>query len=1112
MSSTRIPFVEALGALAVVFVSCAASAAVPSQEPTAVEAEAEAEAAPEPKLSAGTFSGLELRSLGPALMSGRISDIAVHPTKRSTWYVAVGSGGVWKTVNAGTTWTPIFDDQGSYSIGCITLDPNDPNTVWVGSGENVGGRHVGYGDGVYRSRNGGQTWEHLGLSESEHIGNIVIDPRDSSVVYVAAQGPLWSAGGERGVYKTTDAGATWTQVLGMGEYTGANEVRMDPRDPDVLYAAMHQHYRNVAALMNGGPESGIHKSVDGGATWRELTVGLPDGDKGKIGLAISPQDPDVVYATIEMKNRTGGFFRSTDRGESWEKRNDYVSGGTGPHYYQEIFASPHAEGRVYQMAPYMYVTENGGTDFGPVGEENKHVDNHALVFDPDDPDYLLAGCDGGIYESWDLGATWKFAANLPVTQFYKLAVDYDEPFYNVYGGTQDNSTQGGPSRTDNASGIRNSDWFITLFADGHQPAVDPTNPDIIYSEWQEGNLVRYDRKTGEIVYIQPQPAEDEEWDRFNWDSPILISPHDPARIYYASQRVWRSDDRGESWRAISGDLSRGRDRIGLPLMGRVWSIDSVWDLYAMSKYATVTSLSESPLVDGLIYAGTDDGLVQVSEDGGESWRAVDALPGVEPGFFVNDIKADLFDPDRVRVVVDHHKHGDFAPYVLESRDRGRSWSSIASDLPERHVCWRIVQDHVEPDLLFLGTEFGVFFTIDAGGSWIELTGGVPNIPFRDLAIQTRENDLVCATFGRGFYVLDDYSPLREVSEDSLSTGAQLFDVRDAWWYIEQRPLGNSGAAEQGGAYYVADNPPFGAVFTYYLAEGLQTSEEARREREQELEKEGADTPSPTWDELRAEELEEAPSILLTVYDADGEPVRRLTGPAGAGFHRVAWDLRLPDPGPWRGGREAREGGGPFGGGHLVAPGTYRVELAQRVDGVLFDLQQSRTFEVVPLRDERALPAASAEERAAFIAQLTDLQRTSRGALAAVDATLERVLSIQGALVESRVADAALEVRARELEARLAVMREQLAGNNRREEFGDPGPVSILRRIDVADTGNRWSTHGPTPMHRESLAIADRALAVLRAELDALMDFDLPALEADLDAGGVPWTPGRAAPR
>ncbi len=518
----------------------------------------QAEKDAKPGLNESTFKSLEWRGIGPALMSGRIADIAIDPVNRSTWYIAVGSGGVWKTTNRGITWTPVFDGQGAYSIGAITVDPNNHNTVWVGTGENVSGRHVGYGDGMYKSLDGGLTWKNMGLKASEHIGMIAIDPGDSNVVYVAAQGPLWSAGGDRGLYKTTDGGEKWQLILSGGAYTGVNEVHLDPRDPQTLIAVKHQRLRNVAALMNGGPESGIFKSDDGGKTWRELSEGLPEEDMGKIGIAISPVDPDVVYATIELGGRTGGFWRSQDGGESWEKRSDYLSSGTGPHYYQEIFASPHQLDRIYQMDATLHISEDGGKTFVPQPYGYKHGDHHAMAFDPADPDYLLFGTDGGLYESYDSGETWRFFANLPVTQFYKVAVDYDEPFYNVYGGTQDNSTQGGPSRTDNVNGIRNSDWFITVFADGHQPAVDPTNPDIVYSEWQEGNLVRYDRKSGEQTHIQPQPAAGEEAERFNWDSPILISPHDPARLYYASQRVWRSDDRGDSWTAISGDLSHGQ--------------------------------------------------------------------------------------------------------------------------------------------------------------------------------------------------------------------------------------------------------------------------------------------------------------------------------------------------------------------------------------------------------------------------------------------------------------------------------------------------------------------------------------------------------------------------
>ncbi|MCW8926177.1 MAG: hypothetical protein OQJ84_07975, partial [Xanthomonadales bacterium] len=780
---------------------------------------------------------------------------------------------------------------------------------------------------------GGKTWSNVGLKDSQHIGMIKVDPRDSNVVYVAAQGPLWSGGGERGLYKTTDGGKTWQLILSKGEYTGANEIHFDPRNPDILYASLHQRFRNVAALMDGGPESGIFKSTDAGASWRELKNGIPAEDKGKIGLSISPVDPDVVYATIELAQRTGGFWRSVDGGESWEKRSDEVYSGTGPHYYQEIFASPHDVDTVYQVAPTLYRTTDGGKNMLPVTNNYVHGDYHALVFDPADPDYLMVGTDGGVYESFDNTAHWKFFANMPITQFYKVTVDYDEPFYNIYGGTQDNNSQGGPSRTDNVHGIRNSDWFVTLFADGHQSAADPTDPDTVYAEWQQGNLVRWDRTTGEVIYIQPQPAAGEESDRFNWDSPILISPHDSKRLYFASQRVWRSDDRGDSWQAISGDLSFGKDRMTLPMMGRVWSFDSAWDLMAMSQYGTITSLSESPLVEGLLYAGTDDGRIHVSDNAGESWRDISRLPDVPDGFFVNDIKADLHDADTVYVVVDDHKSGDFSPYILKSTNRGKSWRSIAGNLPERHVVWRVVQDHVNPALLFAATEFGVFFTV-GDNHWTELSGGMPTISFRDLAIQKRENDLVGASFGRSFYVLDDYTPLRNLTAGKLASETMLFPVRDALWYVPRMPMGEfrtGSKASQGDAFFIADNPPFGAVITYYLPESILTSREQRREKEKEIEKQGGDTPYPGWDALAAERAEEVPAVVLTVRDSQGAVVRKLEGPAEAGFHRVAWDLRYPDSSPWT---DQQTDEYIVFNGPLVAPGDYTVNLATRVNGVL----------------------------------------------------------------------------------------------------------------------------------------------------------------------------------
>ena len=1074
----------------------------------------------EPGFNEATFKGLEMRGVGPALMSGRISDIVIDPNDTSTWYVGVGSGGIFKTVNAGTTFEPIFENEDAYSIGSITIDPNDSSVIWVGTGENHSGRHVGYGAGLYRSLDGGQNWEKMGLEQSERIGMIRIDPRDSDTIFVAAQGPLWSGGGQRGLYKSTDGGANWRKVLGEGlgntaaddQYTGVSEVHMDPRNPDVMYAVSWQRLRNVAVLLNGGPGTGIHKSTDGGETWRELTEGLPKGNKGKTGLAISPQNPDVIYATMEVSNREGGFYRSEDGGDTWEKRNEYISSGTGPHYYQEIFASPHAFDRVYQMDVHMHVTHDGGETFERLQHDTKHVDHHAMAFHPTDPNYLLVGNDGGVYESFDLGETWRFSANLPLTQFYKVAVDYDEPFYNIYGGTQDNNSQGGPSRTMNVNGIRNSDWFVTLFGDGHQSAVDPNNPDIVYAQWQQGNLSRYDRKTGESVYIKPQAAAGEPPDRYNWDSPILISPHDSKTLFFGTQRVWRSDDYGDSWTAISGDLTRNEDRVRLPVMGRTWSYDSAWDMLAMSQFNTITSLSQSPINPDLIYAGTDDGLIQITVDGGANWRTIDSLPRVPDRFFVNDIKADLFDEDTVYVVVDDHKSGDFSPYVLKSTNRGRSWQSIAGNLPERHVLWRLVQDHEKPDLLFLGTEFGVFFTVNGGDTWTKLKGGTPNIPFRDLVIQTRENDLVGATFGRSFFVFDDYTPLRSVTEDMLRSDTVLFPVRRAHWYVPKRALGCAEpgcVGSQGDAFYIAPNPDFGAVFTYYLPEDIQTREGARQEAEKERIENNQNVSFPTWPEIKAETLEGEPAIILTVRDADGAIVRHVTGPATAGFHRVAWDLTYPPLDAWQP-REEGDEDEDTGPGVLVVPGTYSVSMSRLVDGVASDAGQSQDFSVVSIRTP-TFEANTQEQRVIFDSQVAELIRAVEGTVLSIDEIIAEVDAIKEVLVRSRGEGSFFEI-ADSIRKRLSEQRDLLADNEIEDKYNDPQVMTVQSRAFHARFVPMSSAYGPTPLQRESLAIARRTYDQVVAELDGIVNEEYAALKTALDAAKVPWTPGRGIQR
>ncbi len=1096
-------------------IGLAGSAGPASATPRRAQPAAKPAAGPESAgpMTAETFSGLALRGIGPGLMSGRIADVAIDPTDRATWYVAAGSGGVWKTTDNGTTWTPVFDHEGSYSIGCVTVDPNDPSTVWVGTGENVSGRHVGYGDGVYRSRDGGTTWENLGLPHSEHIAKILVDPRSSDTVWVASEGPLWSSGGERGVYKTTDGGKTWRQVLGVSADTGATDLEADPADPDTLYAATYERRRKTWALLAGGPESGIYKSTDGGEHWRKLATGLPKGDLGKIGLAVSPQHPEVVYATIEAGEKDRGFYRSADGGESWEKRSSYTSGGTGPHYYQEIYASPYRFDRVYQMDVWIHVTDDGGKTFTELGEPGKHSDNHALAFDPAHPGHLLAGCDGGLYESWNDGASWRHITNLPVTQIYKMALDDDRPFYHVVGGTQDNGTIYGPTATASSNGIRNRDWIVPFGADGYACAIDPQDPDTLYVTWQNGHLLRYDRRTRETLDVQPLPAPGDPPERWNWDSPVLVSPHSHTRIYFGSQRLWRSDDRGDSWTAISPDLSRGQNRYELPMRQTAPGTTALYDNGAMSWYGNLTSISESPLVEGLLYVGTDDGLIQVSEDGGESWRKVEKVPGVPEGSFVNQVRASVHDPDTVFAALDNHKQGDYHPYLVKSTDRGRTWTSMAGDLPERDLVWALAQDSEKPDLLFAATELGLDFTMDGGAHWIALTGGVPHVAFRDLEIQRREGDLVAASFGRGFFVLDDYTPLRQANVKVLGEEAHLFPVRTAKLYVPSVDLGVPGQAYEGEQVFMAPNPPFGALLTYYLRDGWKSPREERSAEEAKLREEGKDAPFPGWPALRRESRSGEPKLVLTIRDSEGRVVRRLTGPTSEGFHRVAWDLRYPSSRPvTKLEDEPPPIWGPPPGGPLVTPGTYTARLARLVDGELQPLGEAQSFQVQPLEGRTGLGNADPQAILAFEQKTADLQRRVFGAGQVLDDTDHRLQLVEKALLATPGAPPELLARTRALELRRADLALRLEGDPVRGGLDEPQVPSIAQRVQQIIEGHWHTTSAPTQTQRRSLEVAETEFQQVDGELRTLVDTDLAKLEADLTAAGAPWTPGQGVPK
>ena len=1031
------------------------------------------------KKTENIYDGLKFRHLGPALMSGRISDIVIHPNNENIWYVASGSGGAWKTENSGTTWKPIFDNEKSYSIGCITLDPQNSDIVWIGSGENVGGRHVAYGDGIYKSVNGGKNWQNMGLKKSEHISKIIVHPTNQNTIWVASQGPLWSKGGERGIFKSTDGGKSWIQKLGDDEWIGATDLIIDPRDPKILYAATWQRHRTVAGYMGGGPGSNIYKSIDGGDTWKKIDKGLPKSNMGKIGLAISPQNPDVLYAAIELNRRSGGVFKSSNRGESWSKMSDAVSGGTGPHYYQELYASPHNFDEIYLADNYMQVSFDGGKTFSRMNESEKHVDNHAVAFKKDDPNYILVGCDGGLYESFDKTKNWKFIDNLPLTQFYKIAVDNAYPFYYVYGGTQDNNTQGAPSRTDNIHGIRNSDWFILLGGDGHQPATDPNDPNIVYVQWQRGNLNRHDRITGENINIKPQPKIGEKIDRFNWDSPILVSSHNSKTLYFASQRLWKSEDRGDSWTAISKDLTNNIERIQTPFFGSKQKWDNAWDLYAMSNYSTITSISESPKNSELIYIGTDDGIIQVTEDGGKNWRKTDFskiidLPNTS---FVNDIKADLYDENIVYAVFDNHKYGDFKPYVFKSINKGKTWKKISSNLPDNTILWRIVQDHVDNKLMFLGSEFGVYFTNNQGQTWNKLKNGMPNISVRDLAIQKRENDLVVGTFGRGIYVLDDYSSLREFKKENVSEEIVLFTPKNAFWYTEKRILGSRRKAAQGDNFYLADNPPYGVNFTYYQANKYKSKKEIRLNQEKELEKNKKEVSTPTWNLLESEKNELTPSVWAFIYSQDGNIVKKVKAVNKSGFNRISWDLTSESKNII-----TKDNFENSSRGNLIAPDEYSAQMFKQIEGKYIAVSNKVKFNVVPLK-QGALKGSPYNVVVSHWNEVSELRSKIYHLSKQIKNLKNKSLIALKAYQRAELIDEKINMKILSLREKILELELNVNGSSIKSKVGEQN--DYLRMRDYIWAASSYSTYGPTKQHKESLQNAHTLYNKFNKEYESL---------------------------
>lgn len=877
---TRPPFAFAIAFLALSLLA----AAVPVSAVTPRGAAAAAAPKP-PELSGSLFKELAFRAIGPASMGGRISDFAVSARKPATMFVATGTGGLFKSGNLGTTWTAVFEKEAVASIGAVAVWPKNPSIVWVGTGEANSRNSSSWGRGVYRSADGGASWECVGLEATSCIGRIVCDPTDSNTVWVAALGRLWGDNPERGVFRTRDGGRTWRQVLKVDAKTGAVDLAADPANPRVLYAAMYARRRTPWSYSGTGESGGIWRSTDGGDTWKKLGNGLPKRT-GRIGLEVWQKNPKVVYAVVESdeggrlsefeeSSRAGGVFRSDDAGESWKRISPFAPRAF---YFSQIRVQPDDSTRVYLLGTDLYWSDDGGVTFKARGAKNLHPDCHAMWIDPADGRHVLLGTDGGVFQSFDRIASWQFVDNLPIGEFYNLAYDFREPFYRIYGGLQDNQSWGGPSRTtfeaDNfgggaQGGIANDHWELLGGGDGFHVAVDPTNPNLVWYESQGGELVRQDLVSGKERYCRPSNNEGEPVFRFNWNAPFLLSPHDPDVLWLGGQYVFRLTGRGERWERVSPDLTTA-DPAKMVTGGS-----------GAETHCTIVSLAESPVKAGIVWAGTDDGKVWVTPNGGAAWTDLTAnLRGVPRGLYVSRIEASPHDARTAFVSIDGHRSDVFAPFLLVTHDLGQTWTSLAGDLPKDQPVKVVRQDPGNADLLFAGTEFGLFLSFDGGRRWLPWKNGLPTVAVDDIRIHPRERDLIVATHGRSLYVLDGIQLLEQWNARSLSDTVQFAPPRRAWAYYPRTLGGRWGQRN-----FLGANPPFGAWFDYFLPR----------------------------------EVEGGVSIAVT--DSAGGAVRTLSGPGTPGFHRVAWDLVAGEPRD-----RVRRDEWP-GQNEFVPPGSYKATLS-----------------------------------------------------------------------------------------------------------------------------------------------------------------------------------------
>jgi len=1047
-----------------------------------------------------SLSGLQFRSIGPSITGGRIIAVEVNPDNFNEYFVASGHGSLWKTSNHGITFNPVFDNQKTFAIGAVKYDPSNTHVVWVGTGENNNQNNVIYGDGVYKSEDDGNSWTNKGLKNSDHIGGIVVDPRNSNTVFVAAYGSLRNPGGDRGIFKTTDGGETWRNVLKISEYTGCYEVHMDPSNSNILYAVAHQRMRKVFTGVSGGPETAIYKSTDNGETWNKSTKGLPGEDLGRIGMAISPANPDVLYAIVEAKEAKG-IYRSDNKGASWSKQSSYIS--AYPFYFQKVVCDPNDENVLFSMDVFNKMSKDGGKTWSSLGSKLKHVDNHAMWIDPTNSQHLISGCDGGVYETYDLGANWDFKANLPITEIYKITADNDMPFYNVYFGTQDNNSLGGPSRTINAAGITNADWFFTNGGDGFESQVDWKDPNIVYAQSQNGGLVRYDKKSGENLYIRPYEFNDTAY-RFDWDAALLISQFDHKRLYFGGNFLLRTNDQGSTWDVISPDLTRGTPQEMDELMGRYWSID---DLAWKSSTAYIVTIAESPKDENKLYVGSGDGLIHYTNDGGKTWTKSNDVSGLPKYARIHQIIASNHDVNVAYAACHDFIGGSKKPYVYKTTDGGKNWTSITSNLPEVGASYTVAEDHIDANLLFVGTQFGLFVSNDGGKDWVAFKNGMPNTTIMDMEIQKRENDLVVSTFGRGVYILDDYTPLRSISKEMLAEDAYMFPIKDALMFIPAQRLGDKGVGNQGASYYAASNPEVGAVFTYYIKDSFESLKDKRRKIEKEKQEKGEKVAFPTYDEREKESNEIEAFLIFEIKDENGESIRKIKKSVTSGVQRLVWDFRYTpnspinfdsaDPDMYWIEPEV---------GYMVVPGNYTVSLSKFEDGKFTELLGPQKF-VCRSLNNTSLPAEDKIALDAFNKKVAALTRALIGADEFNNEMVGKITYLKKAVFESPDVPIETLIQIEEIEKDMRQLNKVLHGDYLISVYEGASPTSLRDRLDLITYALWGTTAAPTTTFIKSY---DHAAERYDEALESILAIEekVNAVEDVLEKYGAPMTPGR----